>query len=206
MSTTADEIEASAEAGADPTARRERADAARNRARILEAARDAFAREGLSCQIDEIARQACVGTGTIYRNFPTKQALLEAILVDNKQRLTARARAESGASDPVVAFLDFVAAMVRGSCANKALSATLTEAGIDVKKATAGASAELHEAVDVLLQRAKDAGGVRPDILVPDLMALLAGTCNAASQYDANPDWLIQVLQAGLRPANASPA
>ncbi|HEY8692265.1 MAG TPA: helix-turn-helix domain-containing protein [Chloroflexota bacterium] len=204
MASPADSVDAALDASAEASARRERADAVRNRARILEAARAAFASEGLTCQIDEIARQAGVGTGTIYRNFPTKEALLEAILVDGVQQHTARARAAAGAGDPAAAFFDFLSTMVHMSCANKAFSETLADSGIDVQKAKAGASAELREAVGHLLQRAQQAGGVRHDVEVADLMALVVGTCQAASQYGGNVDWLIRVLRDGLRPTAVS--
>ena len=180
-------------------ARRERADARRNRARVIEAARQLFASEGLTCQIDEIARRAGVGTGTMYRNFPTKQALLEALVVDGVQQHVTDARALADATDPTGALFAYLTAMIEKSRAHKAFSETLASAGIDVQAAKAEAAQELREAVGHLLRRAQEAGGVRPDVRVPDLMALLVGACHGAAQSDADSGWLAQIICDGLR-------
>src|SRR5215467_9547609 len=93
-------------------ARKLRADAARNRTRVLEVAYDTFAAEGLSVPIDEIARRAGVGAGTVYRHFPTKDSLFQAIVLTRHERMTAQARQLASARDPGAAFLDFLAALV----------------------------------------------------------------------------------------------
>jgi AcrR family transcriptional regulator len=190
-------------ASPDAPPRRERADARRNRARILAAARELFASEGPTCQIDQIARRAGVGTGTMYRNFPTKQALLEALVVDGVQQHVADARALADAADPTAAFFTYLAGMVEKSRAHKAFSETLASAGIDVQAAKAEAANELHHVVGQLLRRAQEAGGVRPDVRVPDLMALLAGTCHAAAHSEGDSVWLARVVCDGLRPVAA---
>lgn len=201
MAPPADSADASVVDATETQARRERADAQRNRTRILEAARDVFANQGISCQIDEIARRAGVGTGTIYRNFPTKQALLEAILVDGVHQKTAEARALTSATNPTAAFFDFLSQMITGFCAHRALSETMATAGIDVKAAKASASQEMWEAVEHLLRRAQAAGGVKEDVGISELMALVAGTCQAAAQHDANVEWLNGFVRDGLRPS-----
>ncbi|MBV9121242.1 MAG: TetR/AcrR family transcriptional regulator [Chloroflexi bacterium] len=188
-----------ATASAIPATRRERVDAQRNRSSIIAAAREAFERDGLSFQIDDIARMAGVGTGTIYRNFPTKQALLEAILVEGVRRRTEEARQAALSGDPTGALFEFVSGMIERSCANKGMYELLASAGVDVQAAKAGASAELWQAVEVLLRQAQEAGTVRRDMSVADLMALLTGTCQAASQYEGDPRWLTRFVQDGLR-------
>ena len=184
-------------------AREERADARRNRENILRAAREIFEREGLSFQIDEVAQAAGVGIGTMYRKFPTKQALLEAVLVDGVRQRTEEVRAAALSEDPTAAFFEFVSGMIERSCANKGFYELLAAAGIDVHAAKAGASAELWEAIEGLLRTAQRAGGVRQDASLDDLMALLTGTCQAASQLEGNPRWLTRVLRDGLRPPAA---
>lgn len=179
--------------------KRERADARRNRARILESAREVFASQGLACQIDDIARRACVGTGTIYRNFPTKQALLEAIVVDGVQSQAERARGLAGAEDPTEAFFAFLADVIERSRANKSFAEMLAASGVDLHAAKAQATRELHDAVGHLLRRAQAAGGVRSDVQMSDLMALLAGTCSAAAHHDGDCAWLSRVVCDGLR-------
>jgi AcrR family transcriptional regulator len=184
----------------DGVGRRPRADAARNRARILQATREVLARDGLSAQIDEIARRAGVGTGTIYRNFPTRQALLEAVVADGVQQYTERARAFADAGDPTRALFDCLAEWIERSREQRAFSEMLMSAGIDVRAAKAGAAAELREALGVLLRRAQDVGGVRRDVGIAELMALVAATCTTAAQYDADAKLLSRVVCSGLRP------
>ncbi|MBV8087788.1 MAG: TetR/AcrR family transcriptional regulator [Chloroflexi bacterium] len=192
-----------APSSAAPPVRRERSDAQRNRASILAAAREALERDGLNFQIDDIARAAGVGTGTIYRNFPTKQALAEAVLIDGIERRTEEVRAAAESNDPAAALFGFVAGMIERSCANKGLYEVLAAAGIDVHAAKAGASADLWVAAETLLAKAQQAGGVRTDMTIGDLMALLTGTCQAASAYDGNPALLTRIVQDGLRARSA---
>ena len=185
---------------ADGAGRRPRADAVRNRARILQATRAVLARDGLSAQIDDIAREAGVGTGTIYRNFPTRQALLEAVVADGVQQQSARARALADADDPTSALFGYLADWIERSRQQRAFTEMLLSAGIDVRAAKAGAMVDLQEAIGVLLRRAQAAGGVRREVGVPELMALVAASCTTAAQYGADAELLSRVVCAGLRP------
>ncbi|SRR5712692_997174 len=191
--------EPSLEGEAESAPRRERADARLNRGRILEAARAVFASQGLACPVDEIARRAGVGPGTIYRHFPTKHALFEAIVVDGVQRLTEDARSLAGANDPAAAFFGFLNRFVELSSTNKCLYESLSSAGIDVKAAKASASDELRGAMDQLLRRAQKAGGVRKDVTIGEVMALLTGTCLAADRYGSDVRGLSRIVCDGLR-------
>src|SRR5215472_10573945 len=103
-------------------ARTLRADARRNRSRVLEAAIAAFAAEGLSVPVYEIARRAGVGTGTVSRHFPTKESLFEAIISSIGDRLVALARQLLDTEEPGMALFEFLAAMVEEGAANRALS------------------------------------------------------------------------------------
>ena len=184
----------------DGSGRRPRADAVRNRARILRATREVLSRDGLGAQIDEIAREAGVGTGTIYRNFPTRQALLEAVVADGVQQQTERARALVDADDPTGVLFGYLADWIERSRQQRAFTEMLMNAGIDVRAAKAGAMGDLQEALAALLRRAQDAGGVRREVGVAELMALVAATCSTAAQYGADAELLSRVVCAGLRP------
>ena len=112
-----------------------RADARRNRARILAVAVQAFATEGLSVPVQEIARRAGVGTGTVSRHFPTKEALFEAILLSRAGQLTEEATALLGDTDPGAAFFGFFSRLIGEGAANLGLAEALTGAGYDLDEA-----------------------------------------------------------------------
>jgi AcrR family transcriptional regulator len=176
-----------------------RADARRNRERVLAAARRAFAEQGYAVPLDEIAAAAGVGPGTVYRHFPTKEALFEAVSVANVEELAADARARAGAADPARAFTEFLDRLAEQALAKRDLPDAFGGAGAD---AVAGAVAEVHEALGVLLAKAQEAGGVRRDVSVNDLIALLKGLLHAV-RTDPDPDVrhrLLAVVRDGLRP------
>jgi len=183
-----------------------RADARRNRARVLEAAQAVFATEGLSVPIDEIARRAGVGAGTVYRHFPTKEALFEAIVLGSLRQLVDEARSLATAEDPGAAFFGLLSRMLAEGRANKALKDALAGAGFDVAAAAPGVVQELRRAVDELLTRARHAGAVRDDIGIADLMALVAGAFVAMERHggDASlPGRVLAVVCDGLRPSGS---
>ena len=128
-----------------------RADARRNRERVLQAAREAFAAHGPAVPLEEIASRAGVGVGTIYRHFSTKQILLEAVVTGRMAQLTGEARALVDAADPAGAFFDFVVRIVEEASAKRDLLEAL--AGSDAEPHVAGSSAaqELHAAFAELL-------------------------------------------------------
>jgi AcrR family transcriptional regulator len=193
--------EASPRAGEDAAPRHERADARRNRARILEAAQAVFASQGLSVPIDDVARAAGVGVGTLYRHFPTKDALFEAIVVDGVQRLIDTADSLADADDPTAALFEFIGVMIASGARSKALLEAIASTGFDVKATKAVHSAALRQAMDHLLRRAQQSGGVRADVATADLKALIAGTCQAANSYGGQVDSLYRIVCDGLRAA-----
>jgi AcrR family transcriptional regulator len=177
-----------------------RADAARNRARVLEVAYDTFAAEGLSVPIDEIARRAGVGAGTVYRHFPTKEELFRAVVEDRIRRVIDEGRALLAAGDPGEALFTFLRAMVlRWGATDRGLAEALSGFGIDIKTAMPEAEDDLLGLFSDLLRAAQTAGTVRADVDVPDVKALLVG-CNAmqASNPDA-AERLTEVVLDGLR-------
>lgn len=149
-----------------------RADARRNRALVLEAAEAVFAAEGLAVPIDEIARRAGVGVGTVYRHFPTKEALFEAIVLARMEQLEADARAHLAAEDAGEAFYAFLGRLVEEGGGKKDLVDALAGSGYDVK--SSAARQRMVGAMGELLARAQRAGAVRDDIGAGDLMALVS--------------------------------
>lgn len=179
-----------------------RADARRNREQILAAADQAFCEEGLGVPVDQIARRAGVGAGTLYRHFPTKEALFAAVLVDHVQRLAADARAALDSAEPGKALFGFMGRMAAEATTKRSLIDALVGAGVDIKTAGADAKAEMEEAFARLLERAQAAGEVRPDVTISDLFGLVMGACAFAGEHDSSSsDRMLSVVCAGLRPA-----
>jgi len=175
-----------------------RADAARNRARVLQIAYDVFAEQGLSVPIDEIARRAGVGAGTVYRHFPTKEALFEAVVGERVRQVVASGRALL-AADPGTALFDFLREMVRTSAADHGMVDALAGYGIDVDEAAPGAEAEFLAVLGELLSAAQKAGTVRADLGLAELKALLL-VCKSGQQYgDGVADRIVEVVVDGLR-------
>jgi AcrR family transcriptional regulator len=154
-----------------------RADAQRNRARILETAFAAFAADGLGVSVHEIARRAGVGTGTVSRHFPTKNALIEAIIVDRAGNLMSQARALSAADDgdPAAAFFGFFATLVTEMAADRGLADALAGSGIDLEATVTGSGYDVTGMLGDLLARAQAGGAIRPDASLADVKALMSG-------------------------------
>ncbi|MFG6195394.1 TetR/AcrR family transcriptional regulator [Nonomuraea sp. JJY05] len=151
-----------------------RADARRNRARVLQAAEAAFSAEGMAVPLDEIARRAGVGAGTIYRHFPSKEALFEAVIHERIGQFADDARTLSAAERPGEEFFALLGRMIDQAMLNKALCDALEAAGSPVKSSD-GVQRDVWESLGSLLGAAQRAGTVRADVDVSDLRALLAG-------------------------------
>ncbi|MFZ0250145.1 MAG: TetR/AcrR family transcriptional regulator [Acidimicrobiales bacterium] len=202
----ADEGDAACDRPAAAGVRPQRADALRNRARILEAAENVFAVEGIEVPVDLIAEKAGVGVGTLYRHFPTKEKLCEAVLLDRLTALTHDAQALADAGDPKEAFFGFLEHVVEQSAAKRDLIVAVMGAGVEFEEAAAPVKDGLREAVGVLLERAQDAGGVRPDATPTAVLSLISATCMATSHADAAPTCdLLTIVCDGLRTQAAPP-
>ncbi|MEU8125103.1 TetR/AcrR family transcriptional regulator [Spirillospora sp. NPDC049024] len=153
--------------------RAQRADARRNRERILQAAFEAFAADGRLVPLDDIARRAGVGAGTVYRHFPTKEALFQAVVSDRIERIVDEAQALVHADDPGEAFYGFLMWVVERAMFNHALCDALAAdlRTLDVQ----GMDEQFASALGGLLRRAQDAGAVRSDVDVQDVRALMVG-------------------------------
>ena len=178
-----------------------RADAQRNRARVLAAAERVFTERGTGASTEEVAREAGVGVGTVFRHFPSKEALLQALVVEHLDRVAADAREHATSSDPGPAFFDFFAAVVHDSATKLELVDALAELGINPNEAVAPIAEKVTEALAALLHQAQQAGAVRGDIEVRDVIALLAGASHA--RRHASDDQPLAVILDGLRVPSA---
>ncbi|WP_214406875.1 TetR/AcrR family transcriptional regulator [Pseudonocardia lacus] len=176
-----------------------RADARRNRERVLEAARELFAASGLAVPLDDIAARAGVGPGTVYRHFPTKEALFEAVTVARLRDLVEFARGCAADDDPAAAFDRFLDRLTEEAAAKRNLPEAFTAVGME---GLVPVQEELYAALAVLVGRAQEVGAVRPEIRVPDLLVLLKAMLQAAGE-SPDPtvlDRIALVLRDGLRP------
>lgn len=177
-----------------------RADGERNRAKVLAAAVTAFATEGLSVPVAEIARRAGVGTGTVSRHFPTKESLYEAIVLSRVEEIVLRARELQATREPADAFFAFVGYMVEQAADNRGLADALGGGGFDIEAAASRAEHDLEGVETGLLARAQAAGAVRPDVTNADVKALIVG-CLARERQPADVPArhrMIAIVRAGL--------
>ena len=183
-----------------------RADAVENRRRILEAAEEVFARDGVAVPVDVVAERAGVGVGTLYRHFPTKEALFEAIVMTKLESLVEGAHAALGAvpgEDPATALFAFLQVLGAQATEKHDLFDALAAAGIDVKSKCGDKVAELERAVSELIARAQGAGAIRHDVTAPEVLGLVIGVCSAAARPGhpgVSGERLIQIVCDGLRP------
>ncbi|WP_041562989.1 TetR/AcrR family transcriptional regulator [Nocardia brasiliensis] len=152
-----------------------RSDATRNRAAVLSAAQRAFAEQGPTVSLAEVARRAGVGAGTVYRHFPTKVELLEAVVQQRVDRLAQLATDHLGAPDPGAAFFDFCTQVVVSTPGNQALCDLVQSDDGWPRALLMSAGARFHQALGELLAAAQRQGAVRPDLEVPDVLAIFTG-------------------------------
>jgi AcrR family transcriptional regulator len=167
-----------------------------NRRRILAAAAAAFDADGVGVSLDEIARRAGVGPGTVHRHFPTKAALVDATLADQVAGLAAAAAGRTG--DPTADLLAVLLLLAERGAASHALADRLREAAGDVDAAVAGPLADLRAALAGLLREAQAAGGIRGDLTPGRLDAVIAAAHVLQTHPHGGPD-LVRLLTDGLR-------
>jgi AcrR family transcriptional regulator len=177
-----------------------RADAVRNRARVLEVAYETFAAEGLAVPIDEIARRAGVGAGTVYRHFPTKEDLFRAVIQDRISHIVDAGRAQLTSGNPGEALFTFLRSMVlQFGATDRGLADALAGVGIDIKDAVPDSEEAFLGLLGELLRAAQTAGTVRRDVDVPDVKAIMVG-CQAMQAYTPEAaQRLTEVVLDGLR-------
>jgi len=175
-----------------------RQDARENRERILAAADHVFGTRGETGSTEEVARLAGVGIATVFRHFPTKEALVEAALVRHFSGLIDSARAAGIAPDPSAALSGLIREMIHRGASKLTLASMLSD---DAPPVVVAASTELKSAVDATLRRAQAAGNVRPDVSVEELYLLIRGlaqTTAATPVPAAVLDRAVEVILAGF--------
>jgi AcrR family transcriptional regulator len=172
------------------TARPLRADARRNHERIVDAAREVFAESGLDAQIDDVARRAGVGVGTVYRHFPTKEALLGELVRQKFRIFTANARqALEQDDDPFEVFAGLLRSNAEVCVRDAAIQRVLSGFGNHVAMHAGAELEELNEPTSELMDRAQRAGSMRPDVSVRDIPMLMCGVSATMAQEGPEFDW-----------------
>jgi AcrR family transcriptional regulator len=185
-----------------PARRKPRSDAQRNRERILEVAKEAFARSGASTSLDDIAKQAGVGAGTLYRHFPTRDALLEGVYRTEVEKLAAAERKFAQAMPPIEALRGWMLLFVDHIAAKQIIAPALNTVVGGPSKVYEASRAQITGAIHALVKRAIESGDIRSDLDPFDLLRALIGVSNVAS----SPDWqqsakrLVDILITGSRP------
>jgi AcrR family transcriptional regulator len=190
--------------GAHRSDRELRADARRNRERVLRTAQQLFAAEGLGVSLDEIARRAGVGPGTVHRHFPAKEALYLAVATDMLKQLVAEAEALAATSDPAALFT-LLSRMMATGAQNATVKSALAAAELDLRTAAPSVAADLTRHVADLLNRAQAAGAARYDLIADEVMALIAGAFAAIHHAGAQTSrkrsaHIAQIILDGIRP------
>lgn len=180
-----------------------RADARRNRAIVLRAAAQVFAEDGLDVSLGRIARRAGVGAGTVYRHFPSKQILVEAVLTDHVDGMVTLASRWTGRAAPGDALFGFLLDVIERTAGRKHVCDALAADRGWPRALLAPATQRFHAALDDLLSNAKQAGAIRPDVGADDLAALVAGgvALRSAHRNRARGERLVRLMLDGLRPA-----
>jgi AcrR family transcriptional regulator len=187
---------------AQKTQRKTRTDAQRNRERILEVAKAAFARSGANTSLDDVARQAGVGAGTLYRHFPTRDALLEAVYHTEVAKLAAAERELAEKLPPVEALRAWMLLFVDYIAEKHIIAPALNTFVGGPSKLYESSRAQITGAIEALVKRAIKSGEIRKDLDAFDLLRALIGVSNVASA----PDWqqsakrLVEILILGSRP------
>jgi AcrR family transcriptional regulator len=179
-------------------ARPKRADARRNYEKVLAAAREAFAEGGESTSLEEIARRAGVGIGTLYRNFPNRQALVEALYVNEVEEV-CRSAAELEGADPWEALNGWLERLIAYLATKRALAAELLNYLDKDAPLFQACRASLFAAGEPLLKRAQDAGVVRPDVEFSEVMHIVMGIGKVPASDPRQTDHILRIALDGLR-------
>jgi AcrR family transcriptional regulator len=185
-----------------PAERRPRTDAQRNRERVLEVAKAAFTRSGADASLDDIAKQAGVGPGTLYRHFPTRDALIEAVYHTEVEKLAAAQLELSANLPPIEALRAWMMLFVDYIAAKHIIASALNSVVGGPSRLYDSSRVKVAGAIDALVKAAKKSGDIRKDLDAFDLLRALIGVSNIAT----GPDWqesarrLVDILIKGSRP------
>jgi AcrR family transcriptional regulator len=189
------------EIGSAKSSRKPRADALRNRERVLEAAKTVFSAGGPDASLEAVAREAGVGIGTLYRHFPTREALYEAVYRREVEQLSELAEELKGEAAPVEALRRWLRSNVEFVATKKGMATALALAAGPPSELTAFSFERLTKAIGMLLERAVAAGEARADITPEDLLRTMVGMCMLHDQpgWQASVVRMLDVLVDGLR-------
>jgi AcrR family transcriptional regulator len=187
--------------------RKPRADARRNRDSLLEAAKAAFAEVGAEASLDEIARRAGVGIGTLYRHFPTRDAVVEAVYRREVQQLADAAPRLVETLPPAEALRAWMRLFIDYIAAKKVIAPALKSSVGGGSAVYADSSVRINEAMALLVERARARGDIRPNADSADLLRALVGFAyvNSAPDWEASARRLIDLLIDGLRSQRGNP-
>ena len=177
-----------------------RRDARENRERILAAAEEVFGEHGAAGSTDEVARRAGVGNATVFRHFPTKEALIEATLLQHFDHLTRQALDLASSADPDVAWRALVATMIRTGATKLTLASALADRD-EIPDSAAAAANRLKSVVNEVLRRAQGSRVVRPGITIDEVYLLIRGLAQASATMATHADTLeraIDIVLTGL--------
>jgi AcrR family transcriptional regulator len=183
-------------------ARKPRADAQRNRDRVLEVAKEAFTRLGADASLDDVAKQAGVGAGTLYRHFPSRDELLKAVYRSEAEKLASAEQTFAETMPPIEALRAWMLLFVDYIATKKIIAPALNNLVGGPSKVFEASYAQIWEAIRALVKRAIKSGDIRKDLDPIDLLRALIGVANVAS----SPDWqqsarrLVDILVTGSRP------
>jgi AcrR family transcriptional regulator len=190
------------EKGSEPASRKLRTDATRNRERILKVAKETFTRYGAETSLDDIARQARVGPGTLYRHFPTRDALIEAVYHSEVEKIAAAGRRLAEQKPPIDALRAWMLLFVDHIAAKLIIAPALNSIVGGPGRLFEGSRSQIQEVAESLVKRAIKSGDMRKDVDAFDLLRALIGV----AYVPAGPDWqqsarrLVDILIAGSRP------
>jgi len=185
-----------------PESRPMRADAMRNHEKILRAAEEIFALDGVMVPIDIVAERAGVGIGTLYRHFPTKEALYDEIVSTRLRALIDTAQTCAKAPIAIEGLCTFLHEFALQASEKQDLFDALGQAGIDIKARFADMLGELTSCMDTMRQRSVDAGAIRDDVETKDILNLVMGSCHAAGHdghNGASLERLVDIVLAGIK-------
>ena len=182
--------------------RKPRSDAQRNRERILEVAKEAFTRSGANTSLDDIAKQAGVGPGTLYRHFPTRDELLEAVSSLEVEKLAAAERKFAATLPPVEALRAWLLLFVDYIATKRIIAPALNTLAGGPSKLFEASYAQVWEAIRALVKRAVKSGDIRKDLDPIDLLRALIGVSNVVPDADRQQSArrLVDILVIGSRP------
>ena len=184
----------------EEAARPMRADAKRNYERLVAAARDVFAQEGGGASMEAIAKLAGVGVGTLYRHFPKRIDVVEAVYREDVDELVAVAESVVADMEPWPALVAWLQAFVRYAIGKKRFLNELHEAFEKNPELRVASRERIEGALSIVLVRAQEAGVVRTDVDAPDLMQLLGSMCMSVTLTPEQSGRLLVMIQDGLRP------